>query len=451
MIMKKTGVALLATALLGSAALPAHARPGWKQSIDRLVRHKAMGIAVRIDGERLYDHNVRATRPPASNQKLLLTMALFDGLGPDFRLETRAAARRVNGDTVPGNLYLLGSGDPAITAGGGYGRSLPFRPTGLRRLALGVRAAGIRRIKGRVVGAIKYFAHDWSAFGWRSYFPSQYIPLPSALTFEGNVHKGVHISNPEWRAARAMTEKLEAVGVTVKAAPSSARVKRRTTDVASVSSKPAGTLVRFMNRSSSNFFAELLGKRLGVYRSGPPGTIAKGAAAIEAWADDHGVRAESFDASGLSYANRVSPNGLARLLDWADEQSWWTKLRSGLPTGDQGTLEDRLKGVRVRAKTGTLINVSALSGWVYLKREDEWASFSILSRGMPKYRAAATEDKIVRVLERRARCKSAECGKGDAITADTDVAALVEDGDGYLAAAFVAGLARAAFAQLLFP
>jgi serine-type D-Ala-D-Ala carboxypeptidase/endopeptidase (penicillin-binding protein 4) len=449
--MRKTGVLLLATALLGSAPLPAHAKAGWKERIDRLVRHKPMGIAVRIDGERLYEHEARARRLPASNQKLLLTMALFEGLGPDYRLQTRAAARRVNGDTVAGNLYLLGSGDPAVTAGGRYGRSLPFEPTGLRRLALEVRATGIRRIKGRVVGAIKYFAHDWSAPGWRSYFPSQYIPLPSALTFEGNTHKGLHISNPEWRAARAMTAKLKSVGVAVKKAPGSARVKRRAVDVASVPSKPVGALVRFMNRRSSNFFAELLGKRLGVYRSGRPGTIAKGAAAIEAWAEDHGVRAESFDASGLSYANRVSPTGLARLLDWADEQSWWTQLRAALPTGDQGTLEDRLTGVRVRAKTGTLINVSALSGWIYLEREGQWASFSILSRGLPKYRAAATEDKIVRIIEKRARCDSAQCGKGAAVTSDIDAAALVENGDGYLAAAFVAGIARAAFAQLLFP
>jgi serine-type D-Ala-D-Ala carboxypeptidase/endopeptidase (penicillin-binding protein 4) len=450
-LVRKSGVVLVAGALLASAALPAYAKAGWKQRIDRLVRHKAIGVAVRIDGERLYEHDARARRPPASNQKLLLTLALFDDLGPDFRLETRAAARRINGDTVPGNLYLFGTGDPAITAGGRYGRSLPFDPTGLRRLALGVRKTGIRRIKGRVVGAINIFAHDWSAPGWRSYFPSQYIPLPSALTFEGNTHKGVHISNPEWRAARAMTAKLESVGIAVKGPPVSATVKRRTTDVASVPSKRLGTLARFMNRRSSNFFAELLGKRLGVYRSGRPGTIAKGAAAIEAWAERHGVRAESFDSSGLSYANRVSPKGLARLLDWADEQSWWTKLRAGLPTGDQGTLEDRLGGVRVRAKTGTLINVSALSGWIYLQREDEWASFSILSRGLPKYRAAATEDKIVRLLERRARCSSAECGKGTAVAADPDVAALVEDRDGYLAAAFVAGLARAALSQLLLP
>jgi D-alanyl-D-alanine carboxypeptidase len=448
--MRKTGVVLLAAALLGSAAAPATAKPGWRKRIDRLVRDKPVGVAVRIDGEPLYEHRPRTRRPPASNQKLLLAMALFETLGPDTRLETLAAVRRVRGRTVPGNLYVLGRGDPAVTGGGRYGRSLPFKPTGLRRLAVRIKNAGIRRINGSVVGAISYFAHDWSAPGWRSYFPSRYIPLPSALTYEGNTHKGVHIMDPELRAARALTAKLEAVGVAVRRRPTASGPPDETTEVAAVRSQRLATLVRFMNRHSSNFVAELLGKRLGVHRSGPPGTIAKGAAAIEAWAAAHNVPVESFDASGLSYANRVSARGLARLLDWADEQPWWGRLRAGLPTGDQGTLEDRLQGVRVRAKTGTLINVSSLSGWVRLIREDEWASFSILSRGMPKYKAAAIEDNIVRILRRRARCRSAECGKNSSVARDADVSG-IERGDDYLPAALIARLAGAAFTQILFP
>jgi D-alanyl-D-alanine carboxypeptidase len=73
-----------------------------------------------------------------------------------------------------------------------------------------------------------------------------------------------------------------------------------------------------------------------------------------------------------------------------------------MPTGGQGTLEDRLHGIPVRAKTGTLSNISALSGWVWLRQEKAWATFSILSGGMPKYTAAAIEDRIVRVVHRAA-------------------------------------------------
>ena len=78
-------------------------------------------------------------------------------------------------------------------------------------------------------------------------------------------------------------------------------------------------------------------------------------------------------------------------------------MRSTLPTGGEGTLENRLHGVRVRAKTGTLDGVSTLSGWVRLRRADSWAEFSIMSRGMSKSRAVQIEDRIVRLLRKRAR------------------------------------------------
>ena len=63
----------------------------------------------------------------------------------------------------------------------------------------------------------------------------------------------------------------------------------------------------------------------------------------------------------------------------------------------------RLHGVRVRAKTGTLDDISALSGWVFARGTDTWVEFSILSFGMSKSVASDIEDEIVRVLRRRLR------------------------------------------------
>jgi len=71
-----------------------------------------------------------------------------------------------------------------------------------------------------------------------------------------------------------------------------------------------------------------------------------------------------------------------------------------LPTGGQGTLRHRLRGVDVRAKTGTLDDVSALSGWVKA-RSGDWFEFSVLSFGMPKSTASAIEDRIVMILRDR--------------------------------------------------
>src|SRR5207244_2829757 len=129
---------------------------------------------------------------------------------------------------------------------------------------------------------------------------------------------------------------------------------------------------------------------------GPPGSIAKGARAIGGWARRHGVAVVAHDGSGLSYTNRISTTAMTRLLAAADSEPWAAALQSTLPTPGRSTLAGRLVGLRVRAKTGTLLDrVSALSGWVWLERSRRWAQFSVLSRGLPKPRAVALEDRLL--------------------------------------------------------
>lgn len=382
---------------------PAFARPTWKVRIDKLVAGKAIGVAVREQGDFLYRHSAKRRRIPASNQKLLLSMALFDELAPDSRIKTVAATNVLRQPVLEGDLWLLGYGDPSVTAGGRFGRELPFEPTRLGALARAIRAAGIERIEGRVLGSTGYFARDWWAPGWKGDFPREYIPLPTALTFEGNTYRGDHIRNPEHRAAVALTRRLERAGVAVSGSAGAGQAPAGLTNVASVDSPTVSVMARYMNRKSSNLFAEVFGKKLGALRSGVPGTIAKGAAAIAAWAARHSVSLTARDASGLSYENRVAPAGLTRLLGVAENETWGVALRMSLPKGNQGTLEDRLGRVRVRAKTGTLENISTLSGYVWLEQRETWAEFAILSRGMSKAHASAIEDDIVRTLTRSAR------------------------------------------------
>jgi D-alanyl-D-alanine carboxypeptidase len=73
-------------------------------------------------------------------------------------------------------------------------------------------------------------------------------------------------------------------------------------------------------------------------------------------------------------------------------------LRSTLPSGGHGTLEDRLTDVRIRAKTGTLHHASALSGWLWLERAQRWVEFSIVSNGFDERAAKKLENQIVRVV-----------------------------------------------------
>jgi len=365
------------------------APPRWVQRVDSLVGERPISVAISLDGDPLYRHQDRVRRPPASNEKLLLSMALLKRIGGDATIPTRLfATERVGADDVlDGNLWIVGHGDPEVDA------------HDMANLARSLVDAGVDRVRGRVLGATGPFARDWWAPGWRAYFPDVYIALPTALTFRFNEGAGGrHLRDPERLAAESLTKKLEARGIEVTGKPGLGSPPTGLVAMATVRSDPLATIMRRMNLVSSNFRAEVLGKLLGAKRLGSPGTIAKGARVIEGFADAQGVRVEAHDGSGLSYDNRVSADGIVEMLRVAEQAPWGDVLRGTLPAGGEGTLEDRLQTVTVRAKTGTLIEVSALSGWVWLEREDDWAAFSIMSSGMNTDRAKSIENKIVRVV-----------------------------------------------------
>jgi D-alanyl-D-alanine carboxypeptidase/D-alanyl-D-alanine-endopeptidase (penicillin-binding protein 4) len=358
----------------------------WMIRIDRLTAGRSTSVLVASGGSTLYERQSGVPHAPASNEKLLLSMALLERLGPDYRIPTIAAAPKVEHGVVPGDLWILGRGNPEVT-----------KHT-IARLAGQIAGAGVRRIQGSVMGSTGYFSHDWFAPGWKADFPADEVALPSALTFLGNQVHGIHVSVPERLAAVELTKKLKARGIKVSGAPGAGQPRGRLVQVATILSAPLSGLLTHQNFDSINFDAEVLGKLLGVARAGIPGTIAKGAAAIQAFAAAHGAAVTSHDASGLSYADRVTAAGVVHLLEYADGAPWGQALRHSLPQPGQGTLEDRLGGVPVRAKTGTLQDISALSGWVLLKRTGQWAEFSILSSGFPARMEKDVENAIVRTL-----------------------------------------------------
>jgi serine-type D-Ala-D-Ala carboxypeptidase/endopeptidase (penicillin-binding protein 4) len=122
---------------------------------------------------------------------------------------------------------------------------------------------------------------------------------------------------------------------------------------------------------SQNLHAELYLRLLGRLEGGD-GSIAQGARVVRQFLIQAGVDPDDFvfyDGSGLSPQDMIAPRALTRLLVYAAQQSWGTVYRASLPVGGvDGTLDDRfmkppLKG-RVFAKTGTLSNVNALSGYL---------------------------------------------------------------------------------------
>ncbi len=363
----------------------------WMRRIEDLVAGRSMSISVGEADTFLYGHAPAAPRTPASNEKLLLSMALLDTFGPDLRIRTFAASRAPAQDgVIEGNLWILGRGDPEVDR------------RAMADLAASIVAAGITRVDGHVTGSTTYFRRDWDATGWND-VARDYVARPTALAYAGNLDAhGRDVPSPETLAAKSLTAELEALGVKVVGRPNAGDPSGGLVRLASTRSRRLDAILARMLRPSNNFFAEVLGKGLAVEDAGAPGTIAKGAAALEAWVD-RTTDVDLFDSSGLSYANRVTAEGIVRLLWLADAAPWHQDLFDALPSGGQGTLEHRFADVDLRAKTGTLTDISALSGWVWLERTETWAEFSILSSGMAKTTASDLEDRIVRIIQNQAR------------------------------------------------
>ena len=385
-----------------SATRAVEGAPGWKQRMKDAVRGLPMSVEFRYRGRVLFRKDASNKRPPASVQKLLLAMAMFHRTGNE-RIETVMAARGRDGDVVRGDLWVFGRGDPSITSKRGGARREDF-PTRLTAFVQALRQADVERIAGSVAASKSYFKRDWDARGWLADYQEEEVALPTALSINQNARGDARIFEPELLFARKLTKRLRAAGIRVGQAPKTGDKRLRGLEqVASVESAPFWVLARDMNKVSNNFFAEVLGKRLGVLKYGTPGTIRKGSRAIRGFARARGVGLRAFDSSGLSWANRVSPRGVVSLLRFARKRTWWPALRRGLAGANEGTLEGRLGGVKLRAKTGTLDGVSALAGWVWLDRVDDWAEFAILSRGLSKDRAVQAEDDLVRIAHKKAR------------------------------------------------
>ena len=111
------------------------------------------GVQVRSSGrdETLYSLNHRTLLIPASTAKLVTLAAAATGLGWDFRFETQLLADGpINDGVLHGDLVVRGTGDPTI---GGRGTSAPDDPEDLfTDWATTLKAAGIHRVSGRVIG-----------------------------------------------------------------------------------------------------------------------------------------------------------------------------------------------------------------------------------------------------------------------------------------------------------
>ena len=131
-------------------------------------------------------------------------------------------------------------------------------------------------------------------------------------------------------------------------------------------------VIRLVNKFSSNVMARHLLLTLAVEKAGRPGTTAAGGRVIGEFFAGRGVDVPGLvleNGSGLSRVERISAEGLANVLLDAWRSPYAAEFQASLPlSAVDGTLRRRFRSPdmegRLRMKTGSLQDVSALAGYV---------------------------------------------------------------------------------------
>ncbi len=335
----------------------------------------------------------------------------------------------IDGDGVlRGDLVLVGSGDPAL-ATDEYGRWIyPARPrTPLASLADDLVAHGLTRLEGDVIGTAPGFVGPRRAEGWPDrYFSSFDARYASGLTVDAGLEtiltypepdeageadgapeltdpdsdvaadteqgqatdpeepedpedlgppdvKVDHVLDPAAHAAAELLRLLAERDVEVVGEGRSGEVDAPIIGrLARVDSPPLEELLRFAVQRSDNHLTDGLFQAVGRIRTGE-GSWERGDRALRQVLDRYGIDhsgAVFADGSGLSRDDRVAARllvSLDRVMYAGPHADTWDSLMAVM--GESGTLRERLTGTvaagRFRGKTGTLRDVTSLSGSVH--------------------------------------------------------------------------------------
>jgi D-alanyl-D-alanine carboxypeptidase/D-alanyl-D-alanine-endopeptidase (penicillin-binding protein 4) len=172
-------------------------------------------------------------------------------------------------------------------------------------------------------------------------------------------------------------------------------------------SPPLAVVIQDVNKRSSNFAAEQLVRTLGAEVVSHPGTWDKGLEAVARYLDGLGIARSSYkmaNGSGLYESSRFSAEQIVAVLRAAmrDFRIAGEFMASLSVAGADGTLAQRMAGTvaerYVRAKSGTLANVSCLSGIVGAPGQRPIV-FSILMNDVAKpLEARLIQDRAAEIL-----------------------------------------------------
>lgn len=419
-----------------------------------------VGVSAMVfkSGKVVYSHNGTKTMIPASNLKAVTTAVAMDRLGPSFRFETKLyGPPKAKGGVVVGDLVLKGGGDPSFFPP--Y-TATPLEP--LQELARAVRENGISKVQGNlIIDDSDYDREFISSTHLERYRLDAYAapfgglslnrnvvtlnvglngittdPPVGSLEFVNKVSSGgydevwverprgtdkivVHgvvrpgstvsttltIHDPVRFTGSAFFRVLQKAGITMTGKWMTVPMGKPASLAGKVllgrhRSPVLKDLVRRTNVESDNLLAEHIFRRLGASSVGF-GSARNSEAVIRDFFAKNGIDAQGLkmvDGCGLSEANRIAPFQIVRVLYAMWGHSAGQLYMDTLPAPSEGTMQGRLGGSLIRAKTGTLNNHSGLSGYV-VTAYGQTMGFSVLVNNMEEiWPAVDLQDKIVSIL-----------------------------------------------------
>ena len=284
---------------------------------------------------------------PASNQKLLVAIAAHTLLDPAARLRTSI-------ELSGSDLVLRAAADPTLT------------DSAINALTNQVAAAGVTKAD-RLLIDVSAYPQAPRAAGWLDFQIPTYVGPLSGLMIANNqwASSDEFLADPALLNGQRVLSQLQEAGVDIE----SVEIDTAPVGIAVAEhfSPTVSDLVGTALLRSDNQHADLLLMELGRVLVGE-GTLVAGAAAVDYVLGNLCLptAATIDDGSGLSRDNQRSARQFQEMLR-AVRGPVGDTVRSQLPVaGTSGTLSRRFAAAdagRVQAKTGTLLDARALSGY----------------------------------------------------------------------------------------
>src|SRR5437762_271456 len=320
------------------------------------------GVYVVDDGKVLFARNADRFYVPASNTKLVVSAAATVLLPADYRVTTSVYANgKVDSGVLYGDLVVYGRGDPTWSercfsvdslAPGACDSAF----TAVDAIADSIRARGLRRVTGKIVGDGSYFEPVLVHPAWNAWDLNWWYAAPvSGLGFHDN-SVDFHI----------------APGAAVDQPPTITWSPELGLFTFENRGRPLADIIFPILNSSQYWFAEMLLKILGRERKGEGSWKAGLDVERRFLIDSVGIDSTAFaleDGSGLAAGNLVTPHAFTQLLAYMHRHPKRAPFLAALPhSGQPGSLLKRFAGTavegRVIAKTGSIDRVNSLSGFI---------------------------------------------------------------------------------------